>query len=237
MSAAKKLHDNVTVYTFTVSSLLLYVGWQSQYLNYSQLQLSMNVEHWSLYDMKSLISSENQPSVAMVSNTCAKILHIFLITKLHPFTRITLKKSIVTQLLKKYLTFYRTQRFISAFTTDHHLPVLFLSQINPVHTSPHHPISWRPTLISIHAYVFHVVSVRFFPLKSCMHLSSLPPIHATCPVHPNFLGFINRIIGKKYTSCISSLFNVFYSLVTSFPSAPYTKTSSLSVRDEVSHPH
>jgi len=101
----------------------------------------MNVEHWSLYGMKSLISSENQPSVAMVSNTCAKILHLFLITKLNPFTRITLEKSIVTQLLKKYLTFYRTQRFISTFTTDHHLPVPVLSQINPVHTSPHHPIS------------------------------------------------------------------------------------------------
>jgi len=101
----------------------------------------MNVEHWSLYDMKSLISSENQPSVAMISNTCAKILHMFLITKLNPFRRIALENSIVTPLLKKYLTFYRTQTLISTFTTAHHLPVSVLSQINTAHTSPHHPIS------------------------------------------------------------------------------------------------
>ena len=158
-SAAKKLHDNITVYTFTVSSLLLSVGWHSQYLNYIQLQASMNMEHW--YDMKSLISSENQPS-----NICAKILQMFLKTKLNPFRRTALEKSIVTQLLKKYLTFYRTQRLISTFTTAHHLPVPVLSQINPVHISPHHPISWRPTLISIHAYVFHVISFcQVFPTK------------------------------------------------------------------------
>jgi hypothetical protein len=66
---------------------------------------------------------------------------MFVITKLNPFRRITLEKSIVTQLLEKYLTFYRTQRLISTFTTTHHLPVPVLSQINPVHTSPHYPIS------------------------------------------------------------------------------------------------
>jgi hypothetical protein len=77
----------------------------------------------------------------MVSNTCAKILQMFLITKLNPFRRIAPEKSIVTQLLKKYLTFYRTQTLISTFTTAHHLPVPALNQINPVYTSPHHPIS------------------------------------------------------------------------------------------------
>jgi hypothetical protein len=91
--------------------------------------------------MKSLISSENQPSVAVVSNTSAKILHMLIITKLNPFRRNALEKSIVSQLLTKYLTFYRTQRLISTFTTAHHLPAPVLSQINPVHTSPHHPIS------------------------------------------------------------------------------------------------
>jgi hypothetical protein len=91
--------------------------------------------------MKSLISSENQPSVAMVSNTCAKILQMFLTTKLNPTRRIALEKSIVTQLLKKFLIFYRILMFISTFTTAHHLPVRVLSQISPVHTSPHHPIS------------------------------------------------------------------------------------------------
>jgi hypothetical protein len=44
------------------------------------------------------------------------------------------------------------------------------------------------------------------------------PICATCPTHLIFLGLINRIIGKKYTSsCSSSLFNDLYSLVTSSP--------------------
>jgi hypothetical protein len=96
----------------------------------------------------------------------AKILQMFLITKLNPFRKITLEKLIITQLLKKYPTFYRTQRLISTFTTAHHLPVPVLSQINAVHTSPHHPISFQPTLISIHAFVFHVVSFcQVFPTK------------------------------------------------------------------------
>jgi hypothetical protein len=101
----------------------------------------MNVEHWSLHDMKSLISSENQPSAATVPNTCADLLQMFLTTKLNPIRRTALEKSIVTQLLKKFLTFYGTPMFVSTLTTAPHLPVHVLSQINPVHTYPHHPIS------------------------------------------------------------------------------------------------
>jgi hypothetical protein len=81
----------------------------------------MNVEHWSLYGMKSRISEENQPSVAMVSNTCAKILQMFLITNSNPWRRVPLEKLIVPKLVTKFPAFYGTQRFITMFTRAHHL--------------------------------------------------------------------------------------------------------------------
>jgi hypothetical protein len=43
-----------------------------------------------------------------------------------------LEKLIVTQLVKKFPTFYGFHRFITMFTTAHHRS-LFLSQMNPIH--------------------------------------------------------------------------------------------------------
>jgi len=45
------------------------------------------------------------------------------------------EKLIVPQLVKKFLAFYGTRRFITAFTTACHLyPIL--GHINPIHVSP-----------------------------------------------------------------------------------------------------
>jgi hypothetical protein len=40
---------------------------------------------------------------------------------LTPWSRVLLEKLTGSQLVKKFLTFYGTRRFITAFTTDHHV--------------------------------------------------------------------------------------------------------------------
>jgi len=37
-----------------------------------------------------------------------------------PWSMVSLEKPIVTQLVKKFLTFYGTQKFITVLTTAHH---------------------------------------------------------------------------------------------------------------------
>ena len=64
----------------------------------------------------------------------------------------------ISQLVKKYLAFYGTPRFIEAITTDINCPTL--SHINPVHAL--HPTSWRPMLI-LPSYLCLVLPSGLFP--------------------------------------------------------------------------
>jgi len=49
-----------------------------------------------------------------------EIRHITNYNKLTPWSRVLLEKLIVTQLVKRFLTFYGTQRFITVFTRVYH---------------------------------------------------------------------------------------------------------------------
>jgi hypothetical protein len=81
-----------------------------------------------------------------------------------------------------------------------------------------------------------------------MHLS-FPPIRATCPAHLIFLDLITWVIfGDEYRSLSSSLCSLFHPPVASSPLGPnillgtlllhtVSLCSSLSVRDQVSHPY
>jgi hypothetical protein len=54
---------------------------------------------------------------------------------LTPWSLVLLEKPTVAQLLKNFLTFYGTRRFITVFTrARQRVPIL--SQMNPVHTTP-----------------------------------------------------------------------------------------------------
>ena len=63
---------------------------------------------------------------------------------LTPCSRVLLEKLIGLQLVKKFPAFYRTRRFITAFTNARHLSLSWASSIQSI---PPHPTSWRSTLL------------------------------------------------------------------------------------------
>jgi hypothetical protein len=101
-------------------------------------------------------------------------LHTNLLTLLTPCSRVHLEKLTSFQPVKKFLAFYGTQRFITAFTSARHLSPSWASSIQSI---PSHPISWRPFLIlSSHLCLGLPISLFHsgFPTKSCIGLSSNP---------------------------------------------------------------
>jgi hypothetical protein len=87
-----------------------------------------------------------------------------------------------------------------------------------------------------------------FPTKT-LYAPPLSPIRASRPAQPILLQIITRIMfGEEYRWCCCSLFGLLHSPVTScllgqniFLNTPFSKTlslySSLSVKDQVSHPY
>jgi len=63
---------------------------------------------------------------------------------LTPWSRALLEKLTGLQLVKKFLTFYGTWRFITAFTSAHHLSLSWATLNQSI---PPHPTSWRSILI------------------------------------------------------------------------------------------
>jgi hypothetical protein len=60
------------------------------------------------------------------------------------WSRILLEKLTGLQLVKNFPAFYGTRRFITTFTSYHHLS---LSWTNSIQSIPPHPTSWKSTLI------------------------------------------------------------------------------------------
>jgi len=136
--------------------------------------------------------------------------------------------------------------FFTAFTRACHL---FLSWAIPNQSMPPHPTSCRSILLLSYHLRLGFPSGLFpsgFPTKT---LYTPLSICATCPTHPIVLNLITQpILGKEYRSLSSLLYSFLHSPVTLSLLGPnillstlFSKTlsqrCSLSLSDQVSHPH
>ena len=138
--------------------------------------------------------------------------NVYLLT---PWCRVLLEKLIGLHLVKKFLAFHGTRRFITALTSVRQLSLSWASPIQSIYT---HPTSWRSVLIlSAHLRLGLPSGLlpSGFPTKTLYNpLSST--IRATCPAHLILLDFITRtILGEEYKSFSSALCNLLHSPVTS----------------------
>ena len=147
---------------------------------------------------------------------------------LSPWCRVLLEKLTGLQLIKKFPTFHRTRRFITALTSVRHLSLSWASPIQSIYP---HPTSWKSILILSTHLRLGLPSGVFpsgFPTKT-LYTPLSSPICATCPAHLILLDFITRtILGEEYRSISSSLRNLLPrpSSVQIFSSTPYSQTPS-----------
>jgi hypothetical protein len=139
---------------------------------------------------------------------------------LTPWSRVLLQKPPVAQLLKNFLTFYGTRRFITVFTRLRHWSLSWARWIQSI---PHHPISLRYISILPSHLRPGLPSGLFpsgFPTQNTKCII-LRPMHATYLVYYIFLDLmILNIFGGEYKLLSSSLCNFLHpSLISSLVGA------------------
>jgi len=135
--------------------------------------------------------------IKTVTLTLQRRLLIYLLT---PWSRVLLDKLTGFQLVKKFLVFYGTRRFITAFTSARHLSLSWASSIQSILP---YPTSWRSILILSSHLSLGLPNGLFplgFPTKT-LYTPLLSPTRATCPAHLPILDFVTRtILGAEYRS-------------------------------------
>jgi hypothetical protein len=153
--------------------------------------------------------------------------------RLTTWKRVLLEKLIVTKLIKKFLLLWNSKVHYQVYKILPLVPIL--SEMNPVHTF--HSYFLRSILI-LSSYLCLGLMSGFFPsgFLKILYALLISIMHVKCPTHLILLNMITLISGEVYKLWSSSLCSLLQapSQVHIFSSAP---CSSLSVRDQLSHPY
>ena len=163
-------------------------------------QIRQYIYHTQVFKHVCTITVSKGKETAYSKLWCSAADDRLLIYLLTPWSRVLLTKLTSFQLVKKFPAFYGTRRFITAFTSAHHLSISWASLFQSI---PPRPISRRSILILSCHLCPGFPSGLFpsgFPTKT-VYTPLFSPIHATCPAHLNLLNFISQtILGEEYRS-------------------------------------
>jgi len=165
---------------------------------------------------------------------------------LTPWNRVLLEKLTGSELVKKFRSFYGTQRFITAFIRAHHLSLSWARSIQSM--SPSHFLKIHFNIILTSTPGSSNLSLLSGFSTNTLYTPLLSPISTTFPAHLILLELITRVIfGEEYRSLSSSLCSFLYPTVTSSLLRPNSLLSNLfpntlrlrsshTMSDQVSHP-
>ena len=117
-------------------------------------------------------------------------------TNLTPRSRVLPQKLTCPKLLKKFLTFYGTRRFISVFTRARHLSLSWANQSSLCTPQSNLSKIRNNNILPSTPWFSKWFLPSGFPTKA-LYVLLLFHIRATCPAHLSFLDFITRIIFGK----------------------------------------
>ena len=97
---------------------------------------------------------------------------------LTPWSRVLLKKLTGLQLVKKFPAYYRTRKFLTALTSERHLPLSWASSTQSTH--PHSTSRRSILILSSHLRL----GLPSFLLPSCFHTK---PLYTLLPPHTRYM--------------------------------------------------
>ena len=143
------------------------------------------------------------------------LLHSYLILHylLTSWCRILLEKLTGLQLVKKFLAFYGTRRFITALTS---VRLLSLSWASPIQSTYPHPTSWRSTLI-LSSHLHLGLPSGLFPSGFPHQDPIRPPLlthtcHMPSSSHSSFIFIYCMILYRLFSLRRGGVGDIFFSI-------------------------